>query len=61
MIHSFPSEYEEAAKKPGSWKIAAITQIFQKKETEEKIEIYRLVSILDIDGKILEKYIIIAF
>ena len=41
-------------KKPDSWKFAAITPIFKKRD-RRKVENYQPVSLLNIDSKILEK------
>ena len=44
---------------PDSWKVAAVTPVFQKGD-RRNVENYRPVSLLNIDIKILEKFICFA-
>ena len=58
-MHSVLWNIKRLRKIPDSWKVAAITPIFKKRD-RRKVENYRLVSLLNIDSKILEKCIHIA-
>ena len=58
-MHSVLWNIKRLRKIPDSWKVAAITPIF-KKGDRRRVENYRLVSLLNIDSKILENCIYIA-
>ena len=54
IMHSVLRNIKRLQKIPDSWKVAAVTPIFKKRE-RRKFENERPVSILNIDSKILEK------
>ena len=59
IMHSVLRKIKWLRKIPDSWKFAAITTIFKKGDRRE-VENYRPVSLLNLDSKILEKFIHIA-
>ena len=59
IMHSVLRNIKRLRKIPNSWKVAAVTPIFEKGE-RRKVENYRPVSLLNIDSRILEKCIYIA-